>query len=98
LRGSFHGGLSWDFTDVITRSNGHATSVETPSDKTVRVDLNERGEWQVRVPDRSDPVTCSTLEEARDVVKARAAQLAQCDVIYFDAYHRVQHHEPPPST
>ena len=63
----------------------------------MRVDRNRRGEWEVPVPDRPEPVRCATLEEARSVVQSCAAQLSQCEVIFFDAYHRVRHRESPPA-
>ena len=33
----------------------------------VRVDLNTHGEWEIELPDQSQPVTCETLEDAQRV-------------------------------
>ena len=65
---------------------------------TLRVDVNRRGEWEVAVPDRTDPVRCRTLEEARRVVDRCLAELTPCEVVFLDAYHRVLHRERPATT
>ncbi len=59
----------------------------------VRVDLNARGGWDVALSDDSKPVTCATLEEARRVAYERAAHRRPCELIVYDAYHRVLHRE-----
>jgi hypothetical protein len=57
--------------------------------RTVCVDLNPRGRWEVALPDRAGRVTCETLEEARRVAHRHAEQAHPCQLIVHDAYHRV---------
>lgn len=59
----------------------------------IRVDLNRRGGWDVGLPDASEPVTCATLDEARRVAYESAADRHPCELIVYDAYHRVLHRE-----
>jgi hypothetical protein len=56
---------------------------------TVRVDANDRGDWQDRIPDRSDPVTCESLDEASRVAYLCAARMRPCQLVVRDANHRV---------
>lgn len=61
----------------------------------VRVDLNSRGEWQIACPGDDGPVTRKTLEEARLFATSCATRLHPCEVIVYDAYHRVLDREQP---
>jgi hypothetical protein len=60
---------------------------------TVRVDLSVRGVWEVALSDRSDRVTCNTLEEAGRLAQSCAEKRRPCELIVRDAYHRVVHHQ-----
>jgi hypothetical protein len=60
---------------------------------TVRVRPNGRGEWEVGLNDGLDRVTCGTLNEARQVAYRCAAGRPSCELIVYDAYHRVHHRE-----
>ena len=53
------------------------------------VDLGRRGKWEVALPDRRERVSCETLDEARQVAQRCAARVHPCQVIVYDAYHRV---------
>jgi hypothetical protein len=55
----------------------------------VRVDISARGAWEVALPDRSDHVTCQTLEEASRVAYRCALDRRPCELVVCDAYHRV---------
>ena len=57
--------------------------------RTVRVDLNVRGAWEIVLSDEREPVTCKTLEEASRVAHRCAADRRPCELIVCDAYHRV---------
>jgi hypothetical protein len=87
-----------DFTDVISALMSDAAAVRTEESRNVRVGLNSRGEWEIALPDLSDPVTCKTLREARSVAHSRAAELYPCEIIFYDAYYRVLSRERPPGT
>jgi hypothetical protein len=60
---------------------------------TVRVGPNERGDWEIALPDRSDPVTCESLDEASRVAYLCAARMRPCELLVRDADHRVLYHE-----
>jgi hypothetical protein len=62
---------------------------------TVRVELDRRGVWKVELPDRPEPVMCASLDEACGVAHRCAAALNPCEIIVFDAYHRVLQREAP---
>jgi hypothetical protein len=68
-----------------------------PSFMNVRVQLNRRGEWEIALPDRGDPVKCKSLPEARTVAHQCAAQMDPCEIIIYDAYYRVLYRERPTS-
>jgi hypothetical protein len=59
---------------------------------TVLVTLNRHG-WEVVTPDGRERVTCATLDGARRVAYQRAANRRPCELIVFDAYHRVLERE-----
>jgi hypothetical protein len=61
--------------------------------QTVRVDLSRRGGWEVRLPGGNRPLTCETLDEARRVAYKSAVHQHPCQLIVYDAYHRVLQRE-----
>jgi hypothetical protein len=61
--------------------------------RTVRVDLNRRGVWEVALSDRRERVPCETLDDARRVAYLCAAHTRPCELIVCDAYHRVLQRE-----
>jgi len=69
--------------------------VQPANPMNVRVQLNRRGEWEIALPDREDPVRCKSLPEARSVAHERAAQINRCEIIIYDAYYRVLYRERP---
>jgi hypothetical protein len=56
---------------------------------TVRVNLGERGAWEIVLPDQRERVVCDTLDDATRTAYQWAASRRPCEVIVFDAYHRV---------
>lgn len=66
------------------------TSVPYPL---IRVDLDGHGDWEVELPDEATPVRCSTLDEARRLAYRHARRRRQCELVIYDAYHRVAHRE-----
>ena len=54
--------------------------------RAVRVDRNTHGEWEIELPDQSEPVTCETLEDAQRVAYLCAAHRSPCELIVCDAY------------
>ena len=63
------------------------------STRTVRVDLDRRGNWEVMLSDGRDRVACETLADARRVAHRYAAHRHPCEIVVFDAYHRVLQRE-----
>jgi hypothetical protein len=63
------------------------------SASTVRVDVDRRGNWGVMRSDERDRVRCETLADARRVAYRCAAHLHPCELVVFDAYHRVLQRE-----
>ena len=63
------------------------------STRTVRVDLDRRGNWEIALSDQRDRITCETLADARLVAHRYAAHRHPCELVVFDAYHRVVQHE-----
>jgi hypothetical protein len=63
------------------------------SPRTVRVDLNRHGAWDITLPNQLDPINCGSLHEARRVAYRLAAGWHPCEVVMCDAYHRVVHRE-----
>ncbi len=63
------------------------------STRTVRVDLDGRGNWEIALSDQRDRITCQTLADARRVAHRYAADRHPCELVVFDAYHRVLQHE-----
>lgn len=61
-----------------------------PADTTtVLVDTNERGAWEIALPDERAHITCQTLDAARREAYVCASQRRPCELIVRDAYHRV---------
>ncbi len=65
--------------------------VLAPSTRTVSVDRNRDGSWGITLPAKHDPVSCGTLGDARLAAYRLAAHWHPCEVVVFDAYHRVVH-------
>ncbi len=64
------------------------------STRTIRVDLNRRGAWEITLPVGLDPINCGgSLYEARRAASRFAAHWHPCEVVMCDAYHRVVHRE-----
>ena len=63
------------------------------STRTVRVDLDRRGNWEIALSDERGRVTCETLADARRVAYRCAAHRHPCELVVFDAYHRVLQRE-----
>ena len=61
--------------------------------RAVRVGLNTHGEWEIELPDQSEPVTCETLEDAQRVAYLCAAHRSPCELVVCDAYHSVLRRE-----
>jgi hypothetical protein len=74
-----------------TRQDLPATS--PTASRSVRVDINARGGWDIDLPGQADPVTCETLDDAQRVAYLWAARRSPCELIVHDAYHRVLHRE-----
>jgi hypothetical protein len=55
----------------------------------VRVDTNDHGGWDVAVPDRSEHITCESLDDARRIAYLCATHRGPCELVVCDAYHRV---------
>jgi hypothetical protein len=61
--------------------------------RTVRVDLNGSGDWEIELSGRESVVTCETLADAQRVAYLFAARRRPCELIIRDAYHSVLRHE-----
>lgn len=57
--------------------------------QTVRVERNERGDWELALSGQHDRVRCATLDEARRLAYQHAARQRPCELVVLDAYHRV---------
>jgi len=68
--------------EVAGKSEAGASTVL----RAVRVDLNTHGEWEIELPDQSEPVTCETLEDAQRVAYLCAAHTGPCVLIVCDAF------------
>jgi hypothetical protein len=62
------------------------------SPRTIRVDLNRHGAWEITLP-QLDPIKCESLYEARRAAYRFAAHWHPCEVVVCDAYHRVTHRQ-----
>ncbi len=63
------------------------------SPRAVHVDLNRNGSWDITLPTQLDAVNCGSLHEAKRVAYRLAADRQPCEVVMFDAYHRVVHRQ-----
>jgi len=63
------------------------------SPRTVSVDLNRHGAWDITLPNQLDPINCGSLHEARRVAYRLAAGWRPCEVVICDAYRRVVHRQ-----
>ncbi len=63
------------------------------SPRTIRVDLNRHGAWEITLPVQLDPIKCESLYEARRAAYRFAAHWHPCEVVMCDAYHRVVHRQ-----
>lgn len=61
--------------------------------RTVYVDHNTRGAWEIVMSDDRERVICNTLDEASRLAHQRAADTRPCELIVRDAYHRVLRRE-----
>jgi hypothetical protein len=65
----------------------------------VRVDRIRTGVWQVTLPgepgrpEHRERVTCETLDDARRLAHECAERRHPCELVVFDAYHRVLERE-----
>ncbi len=59
------------------------------STRTVSVDRNRDGSWEITLPAKHDPISYVTLDEARLAAYRLAAHWNPCEIVMFDAYHRV---------
>ena len=61
--------------------------------RTVRVDVNRRGGWEIALSGERDPVTCGTLADAQRMALQCAIDRQPCNLVVLDAYHRVLRHQ-----
>ncbi len=57
--------------------------------KTVRVDRNRSGAWEIELSAQDAVVSCETLDDARWVAYLCASRRHPCELVVRDAYHRV---------
>jgi hypothetical protein len=55
----------------------------------VEVKPDPRGRWGVALSGPGAGTSCETLEDARRLAYAKAAQRLPCELVVQDAYHRV---------
>jgi hypothetical protein len=58
---------------------------------TISVDADRCGGWRLTPPLKADSITYESLSEARRAAYRLAADLRPCQIVTFDAYHRVVH-------
>ena len=56
---------------------------------------SRHGGWEVTVPDCDERVACTTLHEATMVADREVTDRLACELIVYDAYHRVLRRESP---
>ena len=61
--------------------------------RSVQVDINARGGWNIELSGDAKPFTCETFEDAQRLAYLWAAGRSPCELIVHDAYHRVVHRE-----
>ena len=72
--------------DPTTQGGGHTRPM-------VRVKPHRGGGWEIALPDEHEHVVCNTLNDATREAYQFAARRRPCELIVFDAYHRVSHRE-----
>jgi hypothetical protein len=60
--------------------------------RSVIVNPDRRGGWEVADIERRVRIPCKTLLDAREEAFRRAIDESPCDVVVHDAYHRVVEH------
>ncbi len=73
------------------RSHDPPTRALPMSARTVSVDRNRGGSWEITLPAKHDPISYGTLEEARLEAYRLAAHWHPCEIVMLDAYNRVVH-------
>jgi hypothetical protein len=63
------------------------------SSRTISVNADGCGGWEITPPLQADPITCGSLYEARRGAYRLAADSRPCEIVTFDAYHRVVYHK-----
>jgi hypothetical protein len=53
------------------------------------VEPTSGGTWQVALPDPASQLCFASLEDAKRAAYTRAAELRPCELVLYDAYHRV---------
>jgi len=71
-----------------TNALEHVNSDPPANPVLVRVDLNKRGAWELQPPERDEPVTCKSREDASRAARRYAARRRSCTRIARDAYWR----------
>jgi hypothetical protein len=64
-----------------------------PVGREVSVEFSPRGGWEIELHDESEPIACTTLDEARRIAYVCAARRRPCELIVHDAYHRLIHRQ-----
>jgi hypothetical protein len=59
------------------------------STRTISVDANGCGDWEITLPVHADPINCESLDQARREAYRLAAHWHPCEIVTLDAYHRV---------
>jgi len=59
------------------------------SSRTISVNANGCGGWEITPPLQADPITCGSLNEARRAAYRLATDLRPCEIVTCDAYNRV---------
>ena len=59
---------------------------------TVKVEHESHGDWEVEFPEAGS-VRCQTLNDALRVAYREAARQSPCELVVYDAYHRVARYE-----
>jgi hypothetical protein len=79
----------------MSRAGGKRLTPETTvtTSAAIRVSPNQRGAWEVALPDQPEPISCQTLADARRVAILSAALGPDRQLIVQDAYHRVVRRE-----
>jgi hypothetical protein len=49
--------------------------------------------WVIALPDQLESISCDTRDEAERTARRFAEQRHPCELVIYDAYHRVLHRE-----